>query len=108
MLRSDTRTVVLKFGGEGIGHGHPDKLSIAIHDGKRELISDFGTSGYGVPDYLKWYKRSLSHNTVTVDAKDQKEVQEKLLNLYLALTVDMLRLKRLQPIRELRCAGVWI
>lgn len=76
MLRSDTRTVVLKFGGEGIGHGHPDKLSIAIHDGKRELISDFGTSGYGVPDYLKWYKRSLSHNTVTVDAKDQKEVQE--------------------------------
>lgn len=78
LLRSDTRTVVLKFGGEGIGHGHPDKLSIAIHDGKRELISDFGTSGYGVPDYLKWYKRSLSHNTVTVDAKDQKRSTGKI------------------------------
>lgn len=79
LLRSDARTVVLKFGGEGIGHGHPDKLSITIHDGKNELVSDFGTSGYGVPDYLKWYKRSLSHNTVTVDAKDQKRSVGKLL-----------------------------
>lgn len=79
LLRSDARTVVLKFGGEGIGHGHPDKLSITIHDGKNELVSDFGTSGYGVPDYLKWYKRTLSHNTVTVDAKDQKRSVGKLL-----------------------------
>ena len=78
LLRSDARTVVLKFGGEGIGHGHPDKLSITIHDGKNELVSDFGTSGYGVPDYLKWYKRTLSHNTVTVDAKDQKRSVGKL------------------------------
>ncbi|MBQ8521414.1 MAG: heparinase II/III family protein [Bacteroides sp.] len=79
MLRSDARTVVLKFGGEGIGHGHPDKLSITIHDGEEELVSDFGTSGYGVSDYLKWYKRSLSHNTVVVDAKDQKRSKGKLL-----------------------------
>ena len=79
LLRSDARTVVLKFGGEGIGHGHPDKLSITIHDGKNELVSDFGTSGYGVPDYLKWYKRTLSHNTVTVGAKDQKRSVGKLL-----------------------------
>lgn len=79
LLRCDARTVVLKFGGEGIGHGHPDKLSITIHDGNNELISDFGTSGYGVLDYLKWYKRSLSHNTVIVDAKDQKKSIGKLL-----------------------------
>ena len=78
LLRSDARTVVLKFGGEGIGHGHPDKLSITIHDGKRELVSDFGTSGYGVPDYLKWYKRSLSHNTVTIDARDQRKSTGKI------------------------------
>lgn len=71
LLRSDARTVVLKFGGEGIGHGHPDKMSISIHDGRRELVSDFGTSGYGTPDYLQWYKRTLSHNTVTVDGCDQ-------------------------------------
>ena len=28
--------------------------------------------------YLKWYKRSLSHNTVTVDAKDQKRSTGKI------------------------------
>lgn len=72
LLRSGNRTVVLKFGGEGIGHGHPDKLSITIHDGVKELISDFGTSGYSTPDYLKWYKHTLSHNTVVVDGKDQR------------------------------------
>lgn len=71
--------MVLKFGGEGIGHGHPDKLSITLHDGKRELISDFGTSGYGTPDYLQWYKRTLSHNTVTVDGRDQQKSTGRLL-----------------------------
>lgn len=80
LLRSGARTVVLKFGGEGIGHGHPDKLSLTIHDGGRELVSDFGTSGYGIPDYLKWYKRSLSHNTVVVDAKDQRRSVGRLLS----------------------------
>lgn len=79
ILRSGARSVVLKFGGEGIGHGHPDKLSITLHDGKRELISDFGTSGYGTPDYLQWYKRTLSHNTVTVDGHDQRKSVGKLL-----------------------------
>ncbi len=79
LLRNEGRTVVLKFGGNGIGHGHPDKMSITIHDGERELISDFGTSGYGTPDYLDWYKRSLSHNTVTVDGKDQLRSTGRLL-----------------------------
>ena len=80
LLRNNPCTVVLKFGGEGIGHGHPDKLSITIHNGREEIISDFGTSGYGTPDYLKWYKRTLSHNTVTVDGKDQKRSTGKLVN----------------------------
>lgn len=79
LLRSGSCSVALKFGGEGIGHGHPDKLSITLHDGERELISDFGTSGYGTPDYLQWYKRTLSHNTVTVDGKDQQMCTGKLL-----------------------------
>lgn len=79
MLRSGVNTVALKFGGEGIGHGHPDKLSITIHNGDRELISDFGTSGYGTPDYLQWYKRSVSHNTVVVDGKDQRKSSGELL-----------------------------
>ena len=64
---------VLKYGPHGGGHGHPDKLSISVHDGRKELVSDFGTSAYGAPDYTKWYRKTLAHNTVTVDGRDQSE-----------------------------------
>lgn len=79
VLRNGGKSLVFKFGGEGIGHGHPDKLSFTLHNGKKELISDFGTSGYGTPDYLGWYKTTLSHNTVTVDGKSQKKSKDRLL-----------------------------
>lgn len=72
VLRSGERTVVLKYGPHGGGHGHPDKLSVSIHDGKREVLPDLGTSAYGVPDYQGWYRRTVAHNTVTVDGGDQK------------------------------------
>ena len=36
-------------------------------------VSDFGTSAYGAPDYTKWYRKTLAHNTVTVDGRDQSE-----------------------------------
>lgn len=71
LLKSGTNTVVLKHGSHGGGHGHPDKLSISIHNGKREILSDLGTCAYGVPDYTKWYRKTLGHNTVVVDGKDQ-------------------------------------
>lgn len=78
-LRSDAKTVVLKFGPHGGGHGHPDKLSIAIHDGKREILPDLGTPGYGVPDHTHWYRRTLAHSTVVVDGKDQKATAGRLI-----------------------------
>lgn len=72
ILRSQNKTVVLKYGPHGGGHGHPDKLSVSIHNGEKELVSDLGTSAYGVPDYIRWYRKTLSHNTVIVDYNDQK------------------------------------
>jgi hypothetical protein len=71
ILRSGNKSVVLKYGPHGHGHGHPDKLSISLFNGKEELLSDLGTPAYGVPDFLQWYKRSISHSTVTVDGNDQ-------------------------------------
>ena len=72
ILRSGRRTVVLKYGPYGGGHGHPDKLSVSVHDGERELLPDLGTSAYGVPAFRGWYRRTLAHNTVTVDGADQR------------------------------------
>ena len=71
-LRSGQRTVVLKFGPHGGGHGHPDKLSISIHDGRREILPDLGTTGYGVPDHVRWYRKTVAHNTMVVDEQDQE------------------------------------
>jgi len=79
-LRSASTTVVLKFGPHGGGHGHPDKLSISIHDGTREILPDLGTPGYGVPDHIRWYRKTLAHNTVTVDEHDQQEASGRLVD----------------------------
>jgi len=78
VLRSNDRAVVLKYGPYGGGHGHPDKLSISLFDGKEELLSDLGTSAYGVPDYIRWYRKTVAHSTVVVDGKDQATVTGQL------------------------------
>lgn len=72
ILRGGGRTVVLKYGPHGGGHGHPDKLSVSIHNGTQEILPDLGTSAYGVAAFRGWYRRTLAHNTVTVDAADQR------------------------------------
>lgn len=71
MLRSGKQTVAVKYGPSGGIHGHPDKLSISIHDGNKEILPDLGTTAYGVPDCKLWYQKTYSHNTVTVDETDQ-------------------------------------
>lgn len=73
VLRSGEKAIVLKYGPHGGGHGHPDKLSISIHNGKKEIVPDMGTSAYGVSDFREWYRKTLSHTTLVVDFNDQKE-----------------------------------
>ncbi len=74
VLHNGANTVIMKYGPHGGGHGHPDKLSITLHDGTKELLPDFGTPAYGVPAYGGWYKKSLSHNTVSIAGADQAAV----------------------------------
>ena len=78
VMRSGDKSVILKYGPHENSHGHPDKLSITIHDGKKEIISDLGTTAYGVPDFRRWYRRTLPHSTLCVDAKDQQPSVGKL------------------------------
>lgn len=78
-LRSGNNTVVFKFDNNNAGgHEHPDKLSFTLHNGNKEIFPDFGTSGYGTPEYLGWYKHSLSHNTMNVDGLDQSVCRGRL------------------------------
>ena len=71
ILRDGKNTASLLWGQSGGGHGHPHRLVFTLHDGNTEIVSDLGTSGYGVPSYRGWYGHTIAHNTVTVDFKDQ-------------------------------------
>ncbi|WP_106832002.1 heparinase II/III domain-containing protein [Parabacteroides pacaensis] len=71
ILRSKNNMLVVKYGPSGGLHGHPDKLTLTLHNGESEVFPDLGTPAYGVPDCYTWYRKSISHSTVTIDGKDQ-------------------------------------
>lgn len=80
ILRSGEKAVAFKYGPHGGGHGHPDKLSISLFNGKNELLSDLGTPAYGGPDHAQWYVRTVAHSTITVDGKDQTPAKGQLIS----------------------------
>jgi hypothetical protein len=57
-------------------HGHADALSVTLSLSGVQMLVDSGTYRYnGVPEWRKYFKGTRSHNTVTIDGKDQA-VQE--------------------------------
>lgn len=62
------------FGGE---HDHYDMLGISYHSHGADVIPDLGTTGYGAPLHYGYYKNTASHNTVSIDGKNQPPVLGK-------------------------------
>ena len=58
-------------GGDSTGHGHLDKLGITLFANGREWLADIGRIGYTHQEYKSWARRTIAHNTVTLDQKDQ-------------------------------------
>lgn len=57
-------------------HGHADALSVTVSCKGLEMLVDPGTYRYnGVPEYRRYFKGTMAHNTVSIDAQDQA-VQE--------------------------------
>ena len=77
VLRSGGNTLAFRYGYSEGGHGHPDRLSVTLHDGKREILTDCGTYSYAQPAYLGWQKRGLSHNLLLVDGRDMPTMGKK-------------------------------
>jgi oligo-alginate lyase len=73
---------VMTFGPYGGFHGHFDKLSFVFFGCDQELGVDPGRSrsqAYRLPIHKNWYKATIGHNAVLVDAQSQSPASGKLL-----------------------------
>lgn len=67
---------LFKFGTQGMGHGHFDRLGIALYAGSTEVMQDYGAArwvnidqkagGRYLPENQTWAKQTLAHNTVVL------------------------------------------
>ena len=77
----DAQTAVLKHTGQGMGHGHFDKLSLILYDNGREVVTDYGAArflnvpskegGRYLPENTSFAKQTVAHNTVVVGGETQ-------------------------------------
>ena len=70
--------LLLKYGPDGGGHGHPDKLGTFACARGIDLSADLGTPGYGIELNDTWYRQTLSHNTAIVDGRSQPLAEGRL------------------------------
>ncbi|WP_179352926.1 alginate lyase family protein [Winogradskyella vidalii] len=72
---NNTMGLVMKYTGQGLSHGHYDKLSFSLYENGEEILQDYGLSRFVNVEqkngggYLKenktFAKHTIAHNTVT-------------------------------------------
>lgn len=87
----DEFTVIFKYTGQGLGHGHYDKLSYSVYDGDTEVLQDYGAArwvnidqkagGRYLPENKTWAKQTIAHNTLVVDKKSHFDGNYDIANL---------------------------
>ena len=66
----------------GSAQGHADALSVVLHIDKNPIIIDPGNNTYQVEfEWKKYFKGTLSHNTVKINLKDQAEIARPFVGL---------------------------
>ena len=71
----DTQRDFWLYYGRSSGHGHLDSLNLGLHAFGLDMAPD---SGYPEqtgeqPNRMQWVRNTISHNTVTVNAKGQNQ-----------------------------------
>ncbi|ASP48646.1 alginate lyase [Cognaticolwellia beringensis] len=84
------QAVLFKPTGQGLGHGHFDKLTWQFYDKGAEIVSDYGAArflnveakfgGRYLPENQTWAKQTIAHNTVVVDEKSHFNANVKMGN----------------------------
>lgn len=90
IMRQDVETqqaLLFKASGQGMGHGHFDKLTWQFYDKGEEIVSDYGAarflnveakSGGGyLPENKSWAKQTIAHNTIVVDEQSHFNAKVK-------------------------------
>lgn len=78
MLRNKNAAVFFKYGHHLHGrpsHAHPDQMTVEYYFIDEVINRDLGTPGYSSPLMLKWFRTSPSHNTVTMDQRNQDSLE---------------------------------
>lgn len=75
--KEDEITLVMKYTGQGMGHGHFDKLSFSMYENGDEVIQDYGMArfvnieqkagGAYLPENNLFAKQTVAHNTIVID-----------------------------------------
>jgi hypothetical protein len=75
--QDDELCLVMKYGAQGMGHGHYDKLSFSMYNKANEVLQDYGAArfvnidqkygGAYLPENNTWAKQSVAHNTLVVN-----------------------------------------
>jgi len=87
VIRAKDLDLVFKYSAQGMGHGHFDKLSFALHDDKGEVFQDYGAvrwvnvdqkgGGRYLPENKSFGKQTIGHNTLVVDEVSHYEASVK-------------------------------
>jgi hypothetical protein len=83
ILRTGQSMLLMKYGVQGGGHGHFDKLHFIFYDQGREVVPDYGFGrwinvepkwgGRYLPEGDSYAKMTVAHNTVVVDELTQND-----------------------------------
>lgn len=71
MLQNEQASVFFKYGFILGGHSHADIMNFEIYYKDDIIARDISNSGYSTELFVQWQRKSIAHNTVMVDQKNQ-------------------------------------
>ncbi|RYZ24539.1 MAG: heparinase [Chitinophagaceae bacterium] len=88
----DLTTVVFKYAGHGLSHGHYDQLGISLFDRGAEVLQDYGSvrfigveqkfGGRYLPENKTWSAQTIAHSTLVVDEASHFNGKEDIAEKY--------------------------
>ena len=91
-IKDSLTSLIFKYTGHGLSHGHFDKLNINLYDGVNEILTDYGavryinieqkSGGRYLPETKTYAAQTIAHNTIIADEKSHFDGIEEESQLY--------------------------